>query len=272
MLETLSRGDPPDACLVDTYLGKERNRKREDYFLYEPLGDQQGSVARETMHVDACEVFTGPAGYLPANNSFERCLNNDRITQCNIPFFVWSGRSSGRTPVANYHSLRDPLRSTGNINLREERAMDTFRTISTELATLIKAVNDSFISDPIEVELFSAEGGNPPCALGVFRVRKECARSVHTVRTQCARSSLILCTSLYPINTRGCPPPAHGLHVPWPLRQDGLWQQGAQGYPPSPIVVQGQHRCRRAHKGLPCPLLCRSGSTPLSLRKLLGSF
>lgn len=184
MLETLSRGDPPDACLVDTYLGKERNRKREDYFLYEPLGDQQGSVARETMHVDACEVFTGPAGYLPANNSFERCLNNDRITQCNIPFFVWSGRSSGRTPVANYHSLRDPLRSTGNINLREERAMDTFRTISTELATLIKEVNDSFISDPIEVELFSAEGGNPPCALGVFRVRKECAYSAHRVRKE----------------------------------------------------------------------------------------
>lgn len=160
MIETFSLGQPPDACLVDIFLGKRgRDMKREDYFAYEPVDDNgyRGGL-RETMYTDACEVFTGPAAYLPENNTFEHCVDNDMVTQCNIPSFIWSGRSTGRTPVANYHSWRDSPTTANSANAREERALERFRQIGTEMAELIRAVNDSFVSDPLQIELFSAEG------------------------------------------------------------------------------------------------------------------
>ena len=60
--------------------------------------------------------------------------------------------------MASRHSWTDNPETINNEDARKNRAMDTFRRISSELTAIIKAVNDSFVSDPLTVELFSAEG------------------------------------------------------------------------------------------------------------------
>ena len=167
VLATAAQGQPPDACLVDILLAK-LNKKKEDYFVYESITSSSGGggAAVESLTVDACEVFTGPAAALPANNTFRDCVVNDLQTQCNIPSFVWSGRSTGRTPVGNFHSWTDAAVYGGAASAaaaaamaqRVVRAQAEFQGISLEMVLLIKAVNDSFASDNIAGELFSAEG------------------------------------------------------------------------------------------------------------------
>ena len=119
-------------------------------------------MVAESMVVDACEVYTGPAGTLPDGNEFKRCTTDDMETQCNIPSFVWSGRSSNPTPVAHFHAwtrTQDYYEDTTvRVNLRKQDAIRQFQTISAEMAAAILAVNSSFASDPLRAELFSAEG------------------------------------------------------------------------------------------------------------------
>lgn len=43
--DTIAKGDPPDACLVDEYLGAERGRTRQTYFVYE-----QRSASSRALH------------------------------------------------------------------------------------------------------------------------------------------------------------------------------------------------------------------------------
>ena len=129
-------GQTADACLVDVFLGKERSRKREDYFLYEPVV----GVASTTAAVDACEVFTGPAAALAVDNEFERCTTNDLATQCNIPSFVWSGRSSGKTPVASMHSWAHGNVQVENTNAKKDAMETEFRGISAEMVRRIQQV------------------------------------------------------------------------------------------------------------------------------------
>lgn len=157
ILATANSGQPPDACLVDIFLGIERNRKREDYFVYQTVPAAQLASA-ESMTVDACEVYTGPAALLPEGNEFDRCVKNDLESQCNIPSFVWSGRSTGKTPVGTFHSWIDNPNTVNNENLRRERAREVFQRVSLEMSAMILAVNSSFASDSLDVELFSAEG------------------------------------------------------------------------------------------------------------------
>jgi hypothetical protein len=153
MLRTAADGEPPDACLLDVYLA---GKRREDYFVYETAAFPDTT---ETMYVDACEVYTGPAAEIGGENEFQRCIDNDLSTQCNVPAFVWSGRSTGKTPVANFHSWRDPdSGAEQNANKRRERAEAVFVAASAEITALIDAVNASFVSEPITAELFSAEG------------------------------------------------------------------------------------------------------------------
>lgn len=153
LLETADNGQAPDACLL-IYL-TERNKKKEDYFVYETFVPD---ARQESWITDACEVHTGPAASLPVPNDFEKCLTNDKTSQCNIPLFIWSGRSTGKTPVADYHSWTESSSVAQNIDLRSQKAFQTFISISKEMAAIIKAVNDSFVDSPISAELFSAEG------------------------------------------------------------------------------------------------------------------
>jgi hypothetical protein len=103
ILSTAARGEAPDACLVDDYLGIERNRKKEDYFLYEKIVASSpaaaGVVGSASVYVDACEVHTGPAENIGRigpgrnlTNEFQMCIDNDLTTPCQVPSFVWSGR------------------------------------------------------------------------------------------------------------------------------------------------------------------------------------
>lgn len=141
ILQTASAGQPPLACLLDVYLGKERNSKLEDYFLYEQRVAEGGAAQGESMYIDSCEVYTGPAANLAAldpvvpgadqalvpKNEFQRCLINDRVNPCNIPQFVWSGRSKGKTPVAGYHSWTYSSLVVNNVDQRQQRAMVAFQ-------------------------------------------------------------------------------------------------------------------------------------------------
>lgn len=156
---TFDAGQPPDACLTDIFL---KSKKREDYFMYETTTGNIG----ESMLVDACEVHTGAARQLAArgvnasDNEFQKCLDNDLETQCNVPNFVWSGRSSGKTPVANYHSWADSdaLSGAEYDSQKKKRALIEFAAISKKIAETILAVNDTFNKEGITAELFSAEG------------------------------------------------------------------------------------------------------------------
>lgn len=149
ILATAASGQPPDACLTDIFLKKQ---KKEDYFIYETAP----STRKESMMVDACEVHTGPAKELGNMSSFQQCLDNDLETQCNVPSFIWSGRSSGKTPVANFHSWKDL--DTGDDAPKMQRALTEFKAIASKISSIILAVNNSFAADGITAELFSAEG------------------------------------------------------------------------------------------------------------------
>lgn len=160
IFESADRGETAKYCLESIYLGKERNKKVENYFVYEKLPIVQG---RETMYIDACEVYTGPASVDPSVNvedkgEFKKCLDNDMETQCNIPHFVWSGRSKATTPVANFHSWKVSNEFANNQNERDKIAIQELTALSVEMKTIIEAINNSFVSNPLKVELFSAEG------------------------------------------------------------------------------------------------------------------
>ena len=98
ILSTAARAEPPDVCLENDFLGVERNRKKEDYFMYEKMV-ASSSAAMGSVYVDACEVHTGPAANIGRigpgrnlTNEFQMCIDNDLTTPCQIPSFVWSGR------------------------------------------------------------------------------------------------------------------------------------------------------------------------------------
>lgn len=160
LLLTAENGQAPDACLVDLYVGQGMNKKKEDYFLYEEASSSSSGGTSESSFVDACEVYTGPSDSLPYPNDFQKCLVNDLIEEnnCNIPSFVWSGRSTGKTPVASYHSWTESSTITKNVDEMNNKAKQQFSVISSYVRDIIKAVNDSFVSKPITAELFSAEG------------------------------------------------------------------------------------------------------------------
>ncbi len=157
LLATAEAGQPPDACLMDVFL---TSKRKEDYFLYETRAMRMGND--ESMLVDACEVHTGPAKELAAKspatdgNEFQNCLDNDMSTQCNVPSFVWSGRSSGKTPVANFHSWKD-ADGLGNSE-KTRRALVEFQAISRTMADIIQRVNETFVANGISAEIFSTEG------------------------------------------------------------------------------------------------------------------
>lgn len=154
LLSTAANGQPPDACLTDVFL---KDKKKEDYFVYETVTSENG----ESMLVDACQVYTGPAAAENVSKEFGYCLDNDLETQCNIPSFIWSGRSSGRTPVANYHSWKDTEEeAAGDVkeSPKMKRALVEFQGIARTVSQIILAVNQSFADQGITAELFSAEG------------------------------------------------------------------------------------------------------------------
>ena len=163
ILSTAAVGDTTDKCLDTFLMNLGGGKKKEDYFLYEsiesPATSETSATNRESMYVDSCEVYTGPATTLPVPNDFEDCIQ-DNAKQCNIPSFVWSGRSSGKTPVASFHSWKDQINTDGTTDqsTRASRAAEQLQDVSTKILQAIQGVNSTFQKDGIEVQLFSAEG------------------------------------------------------------------------------------------------------------------
>lgn len=167
ILSTAAVGDTVDNCL-DGFLSN-LGKKKEDYFLYESMAGTSTTTGSsstfntnsetESMYIDSCEVYTGPASTLPHPNDFENCIE-ETGEKCSIPSFVWTGRSSGKTPVASFHSWKDNSNLDGSSgrSVREERAIAELNKISLEIVDKIKQVNRTFQQDGIEVQLFSAEG------------------------------------------------------------------------------------------------------------------
>lgn len=153
LAQSLTEGGGNDRCL-DILLALE-NTKRSEHFAYERTSS--GGL------VDACEVFTGPAADdIP---EFRACLDdNEQIndastggltqTECDIPYFLWSGRSSNRVPVASPH-----FKLEGSEN--EERLVVAENMIDEARIGVLRSL-DTFLADwqanGLEVSLFTSEG------------------------------------------------------------------------------------------------------------------
>lgn len=154
-------GQPPESCLVETYLGDEKGKTLQNYFLYEKI-PEIGSIPRESLYTDACEVYTGPAETLPLPNQFDDCHDNNLESQCHIPSFVWSGRSTNKMPVSNLHAWQFSSSVSNSLSIRQQMSRNALASISKVMTETILAINasidQSFRTGNIHVELFSAEG------------------------------------------------------------------------------------------------------------------
>lgn len=145
LLDALNSGLTPEKCLEESL----DTMKREDFFIYERLEDNGNSMAPQ--YTDACEVYTGPSsqGHL----EFQKCKGEtatEQQQQCNIPSFVWSGRSSNKVPVANYHAYVDSDPVSTAIKIHTQTSKD--------MLDVIRQVNNSFSGSELQAMLFSAEG------------------------------------------------------------------------------------------------------------------
>jgi hypothetical protein len=159
--DAFDKGLTADACMLQALSQQQggAGTKREDYFVYEKT-----PAAKNRQFIDACEVYTGPTALLraaadvgssdveDASAQFERCLASQNATSssCNIPSFVWSGRSSNRVPVANFHAYADPDPVASAIQAHQK--------ISAHMLDILHEVNRSFSSDGLDAMLFSTEG------------------------------------------------------------------------------------------------------------------
>ena len=146
LLAAAQQGGSNSACL-DAWLQK-RNIASLDYFEYEKKSD---ALSHE---VDACQVFSGPAGIdgdvgLP----FRICLDHYGDTGiCTLPLIVWSGRSTNKVPVGVDHStvIADP-------QLRRVAAYNAYAAIQNDVQTALDAAGQWNATD-LKVTVFSAEG------------------------------------------------------------------------------------------------------------------
>lgn len=134
--------------------------RRSEYFAYEEAADG--------VQTDACEVFTGPArdGIAP----FRQCLDENQgvvdtalggtlhaESDCELPYFLWTGSSRNRIPVASAH-----FKVTTGEN--GERFTVADNQIESAQIRVLQAL-DAFLAEEtgwqaagLEVSLFTSEG------------------------------------------------------------------------------------------------------------------
>lgn len=151
LLDAYDTGLSPDGCMLE-FLSQSRRRKkkREDYFVYTRATGVE--LALSPM-IDACEVYTGTQAF---SQEFSNCMEGDAgggasgKESCNIPSFVWSGRSTNRVPVANYHAYLDPDPIATATRIHAE--------VSDRMTDIISSVRQSFTTTGLRAMLFSTEG------------------------------------------------------------------------------------------------------------------
>lgn len=132
-------GVTAEACMIQSLRGV---MTPQNYFVYEKLTDAE----TRPQYIDACEVYSGPN-----HPEFQNCKDDSQgNNQCNIPSFVWSGRSSNKVPVANFHAYVDPDPVSSTLSLHEE--------VSREMVALIRQVRENFSTQGLDAVLFSTEG------------------------------------------------------------------------------------------------------------------
>jgi hypothetical protein len=140
MLEALAEGAGTDRCL--DLLLQLRGLGRSEYFALEPVAADSTQA-----DIDACEVFSGPAASgLP---KFAACVAND--AECQLPYFLWSGRSANRVPVAAPH-----MRLGGAGRLAEAAAL--LAAARTRALRALDAFLASWDGAGLQVSLFTSEG------------------------------------------------------------------------------------------------------------------
>jgi hypothetical protein len=150
LLRTLGEGTGTDACL-DLFL-RHVDVPRGEYFAY---GAARGGAG--VLDTDACEVFTGPAA--AGRAAFTPCVDEraDETTACDLPYFLWTGRSANRIPVASAHVKipadgdRDRFdTAAGRVTLARQRvlaALDGFLD-----------GDEAWSAEGLAVSLFTSEG------------------------------------------------------------------------------------------------------------------
>eukprot|EP00960_Hanusia_phi_P012499 365513-Hanusia_phi.AAC.2 len=106
LLESMRLGTGNDPCLLGWLTLQ--NVSRTNYFEYEVATFDSASA--DFADIDACQVFTGPAANPDPAVAYEfaQCLNGSVAAQCQLPHYIWSGRTSNRVPVASIHAVSYP--------------------------------------------------------------------------------------------------------------------------------------------------------------------
>jgi len=140
MLEALAEGAGTDRCL--DLLLQLRGLGRSEYFALEPVAADSTQA-----DIDACEVFSGPAA--SGLSKFAACVAND--ADCQLPYFLWSGRSANRVPVAAPH-----MRVGGAGRLAEATAL--LAAARTRALRALDAFLATWDGAGLQVSLFTSEG------------------------------------------------------------------------------------------------------------------
>ncbi|EKX32043.1 hypothetical protein GUITHDRAFT_121790 [Guillardia theta CCMP2712] len=152
LVQSLALGTGNDACLLGWLTLM--NVSRTNYFRYDVVGFVSDNA--DFADIDGCEVFTGPAQNPDPAVAYEfgQCLNSSTASQCQLPYYIWSGRTSNRVPVASLHAVSYP---PGSSTLLAAAASDQLAILREAEGfftdTLLKWSNPS-----LQASFFSVEG------------------------------------------------------------------------------------------------------------------
>jgi len=147
LLENAAKGGVGNgACLDDFMLSHDLT---DVYWAYLPIESSRPHA------VDACVVFSGPAGneYLHPNKRrpFQNCLNGYTVNgSCDLSGFIWSPASGNDVPVASRHVI------TGNVSIASI-IQQRYATARANVMSKITALQ-GYENENLRVGFFSAEG------------------------------------------------------------------------------------------------------------------
>eukprot|EP00960_Hanusia_phi_P063876 765608-Hanusia_phi.AAC.6 len=148
--QTLRLGIGNDACLLGWLTLQ--NISRTNYFEYEVASIDSDTA--DFADIDSCQVFTGPARHPdPAvRHEFAQCLNQSVAAECQLPHYIWSGRTANRIPVASMHAVSYPPGSAELLASAKEDLQAVLEEARAYFANL------DWSNPSLEQSFFSVEG------------------------------------------------------------------------------------------------------------------
>ncbi|EKX32200.1 hypothetical protein GUITHDRAFT_121622 [Guillardia theta CCMP2712] len=150
--ESVRVGTGTDACLLG-YLTL-MNTSRVNYFLYSIASFSSDNA--DYADIDGCEVFTGPAqNPNPAiAHEFSQCLSTSLSSQCQLPQYIWSGRTSNRVPIASLHAVSYVPGSQALY----QSVQDEYDAVAAEARALFTPEVLGWSNTELDLNFFSMEG------------------------------------------------------------------------------------------------------------------